>query len=91
MAEEIDTISTTASAPRTRNAEELSARIRNAGGALAVNASDSDYLVAINNSLRFSITQTTSGQMVIRESQTLWWVLGFGIALAALLLLRSRS
>lgn len=85
-----DTITTTSIAPRVRSAEELSARIKASGGALTVNASDSDYIVAVNNSLRFSITRAANGQFVIRESQNLYWLIGLGVAVAAVLALRSR-
>lgn len=86
MADE-DVITTTVSAPRTRNAEELSARIKAANGALVVSANDSDYIVASNNRLWFSITPQSDGRILIQESQVLYWLIGAGI-LAVVLLLR---
>lgn len=83
-----DVITTTVSAPRTRSAEELIARIKNAGGALVVTASDSDYIVAVNNSLRFTVTQQPDGRFMIQESQNLWLLIGLSVIVAAVLILR---
>lgn len=60
--EEIDVITTTSTAPRTRTAGELAARIKAGNGALVINASDSDFIVATNNSLQFSVTQLPDGR-----------------------------
>ena len=76
MTEEIDVITTTSTAPRTRTAEELTARIKAANGALVVSANDSDLIVALNNSLRFSVTQLPDGRYRIAESLTIWLLLG---------------
>lgn len=83
-----DVVTTTSTAPRVRSAEELSARIKANGGAITVSASDSDYIVAVNNSLRFSITRAANNQFIIRESQSLWLLIGLGVAMAAVLILR---
>lgn len=74
--EEIDVISTTSTAARARNTSELSASIKAAGGALTVNPNDSAYIVAVNNSLRFTVTRLANGQYRITESSNLWLVLG---------------
>ena len=65
---EIDVISTSTEAPRTRNVQDLGAQIQAAGGALVVGPNDSRYIVAVNNGLRYSVTQVANGQYRITES-----------------------
>ena len=68
MAEEIDTITITSTAPRTRTASELGTRIKAAGGALVVNATDSDFIVATNNGLQFSVTALPDGRYRVTDN-----------------------
>ncbi len=88
MAEEIDVITTTATAPRTRTAGELSERLKASGGALVVNATDSDFIVATNNSLQFSVTALPDGRYRIATSYT--WLILVGVAVAGVVLLSRR-
>lgn len=71
-----DIVRTTTTAADTRNAGELQARIKAAGGALRTNANSSDYIVAVNNRLKFSVTQLSNGQYEIRETQYYWLLIG---------------
>ncbi len=85
-----DTIKTEApEAARTRNASELSAKIKAAGGALTVNANDSSYIVAVNNGLRFSVTRLNDGTFRITESMNFILLIGVA-AVVGLLLLSQR-
>lgn len=86
MADDIDIISTTSTAPRTRTAEELTARVKSAGGALTVNANDSDLIVATNNSLRFTVTQLPDGRYRITESLYLWLLIGAAVLVGVVVL-----
>lgn len=88
-ADEADTIVTTSTAPRTRSVSELSARIKTAKGALIVNANDSDYIVAVNNGLRFSVTRLTNGQYRITESTNFLFLFA-GAAILGIVLLGRR-
>lgn len=63
-----DVITTITTGARTRNAAELSTQIQAAGGALTVNANDSNYIVAVNNGLRFSVTKLENEQYRVTES-----------------------
>jgi len=64
---------------RTRTAAELSSLIKVHGGGLVVpDAYDSNYIVAVNNGLRFSITRLANGQFRITESMN--WLLLLGVA-----------
>jgi len=85
----IDIITTTSTAPRTRSAGELSVRVKQAGGALTVNASDSDYIVAVNNGLRFSVTLLANGQYRITESNN--WLFLIGVVGLVGVILLSRK
>ncbi len=83
-----DTIATSSSAPRTRNIEELAARIKQAGGALVVNANDSDYIVAINNGLRYSVVRLANGQYRVTESSNYLLLIVAAVGIGILVLSR---
>jgi hypothetical protein len=85
---ELDVVTTTTTGARTRTSQELSAQIKRAGGALIVNANDSNYIVAANNPLKFSITRLQNGQFRITES--LNYLLLIGVAVVAGVVLLSR-
>lgn len=87
MAEEADIITTTSTAPRTRTANELGARIKAAGGALMVNATDSDFIVATNNRLQFSVTPLPDGRYRITDNTYRNLMIG-ALLIGAVLLLR---
>lgn len=55
-----------------RNVAELQARIKAAGGALRTNPNSSDYLVAVNNQLRFSVARQADGSFLITEFSWYW-------------------
>lgn len=69
-----------------RNVQELQGRLRAAGGSLIVGANSSDYIVAINNNTRFSITRQPNGQFLIRESYMFPLLIG-AVAIVGLILL----
>src|SRR5258705_10246998 len=52
-----DVIRTTSTAKDARNVQELQSRIKAAGGVLTTSGESSDYLVAVNNKLKFSVTR----------------------------------
>ena len=83
-----DTITTTTTAASARNVSELQAQIRRNGGVITTGPNSSDYLVAVNNRLRFSVTRNASGQFEIRESDYLSWIVGAAAVLGAVLLTR---
>lgn len=62
-----DTITTNVAGPRTRNATELAAAVKAAGGKLNVSGNDSAMIVALNNSLRFSVTNAGNGYYTIED------------------------
>jgi hypothetical protein len=62
-----DVLTTNSSAPATRTGDELSAVLKKAGGKLTVSAQSSLLVVALNNSLRFGIAKTASGNYEISE------------------------
>lgn len=70
------TIVTNVTAADTRNAQELQQRIKAQGGAIRTDANSSDYIVAANNRLKFSITPVANGKFLIRESNYFWLVVG---------------
>lgn len=70
------TIVTTTTAADTRNAQELQSRIKANGGVVRANANSSDYIVAVNNRLKFSVTRAADGSFEIRESSYFWLVVG---------------
>lgn len=82
-----DVISTTTTGARTRNAGELAARIKAAGGALVVDINSSDYIVAANNGLRFSLIRQADGSYRVLNSNAYLLAIA-GIALIGLLVLR---
>lgn len=83
----VDVITTTTTAANTRNAEELSARIKASGGVVKTNANSSDYIVAVNNRLKFSVTQEPDGSYQIRESSYFWLAIG-AVALVGLVVVK---
>lgn len=83
-----DVITSTTTAADTRNVQELQNRIAKAGGVLTANANSSDYIVAINNRLRFSVTRTANGQFEIRNSQNYLLVIGLAVVVGVLVLAR---
>lgn len=70
------TVTTTTTAADTRNAQELQGRIKAGGGVVKTNANSSDYIVAVNNRLKFSVTRAVDGSYEIRESNYFWLVVG---------------
>ena len=75
-----DVITTDVSGARTRSTAELTARIKQAGGALVVDANSSDYIVAANNGLRFSVTRQADGRYQITASNAyLYAIIGAGL------------
>jgi len=83
-----DVVRTTATAATTRNVNELQAQIQRSGGVLTVGPNSSEYLVAVNNRLRFTVTRTASGQFEIQETSYMPWLIGGAAVLAAVLLTR---
>ena len=80
-----DVIKTTTTAADTRNVQELQARIRQAGGVLKANANSSDYIVAINNRLKFSVVRV-GDQFEIRESNNFYYLVGAAVLVGVLVL-----
>ncbi len=74
----VDVVTIATIAARTRNASELSAKIKASGGALVTDINSSDYIVAVNNGLRYSVTKLSNGQYRITESMN--WLLLLGVA-----------
>jgi len=60
-------ISTTSVGPRTRTSTELAAAVKAAGGKLNVSGNDSAMIVALNNTLRFSVTNAGNGYYMIED------------------------
>lgn len=83
--EAVDVIATSTEAPRTRNVQDLGAQIKAAGGALIVGPNDSRYIVAVNNTLRYSVTALGNGKYQITESSTYLYLIG-GLAILAIVL-----
>ena len=81
-----DVIRTTTTAADARNVQELQTRIRAGGGVLTANPNSSDYIVAINNRLKFSVTRNQAGQYEIRESQNYYYLIGAAVLVGVLLL-----
>lgn len=76
---------------RSRNATELSNSIKAAGGQLVVYPNESAYIVAVNNSLRFTVERLTDGRFRISESNYLTSVIPIAlVALIGLALLSRR-
>jgi hypothetical protein len=88
-ADNTDVITTTTTGADTRNVSELQARIKASGGKLTAAANSSDYIVAVNNRLRFSVTRDASGQFVITESQSYLWLIGLAVV-GGIVILASR-
>lgn len=86
--EDVDVITTTSTAPRTRTAEELAARIKAGNGALVINASDSDFIVATNNSLRFSVTRLSDGRYRVIDNTYRNLVIGVALLIGVVFLSR---
>src|SRR4051812_10286170 len=72
---------------RTRTVAELKARLKAANGSLVANANDSDFIVATNNGLRFSLTPLGNGQFRITESSAYAFVIAGVIGVGALIFL----
>ena len=81
-----DVITTDTTGARTRTVSELQAIIRAAGGRVVAWPNDSNYIVAVNNGLRFSVTALANGQYAITESNALLYTL-IGAGLVGLLLI----
>ena len=81
-----DIIQTTTIAAASRNVADLQARIKASAGVLTVNPNSSDYLVAINNRLKFSVTRNAAGQFEIRESSNYMYLIGAAVVVGVLLL-----
>lgn len=62
-----EVITTDAAGPRTRTESELATAIKAAGGKLNVTGDDSALIVAVNNQLRFSVTNKGNGIYVIED------------------------
>jgi hypothetical protein len=80
------TLKFTTAAADSRNVQELQARIKAAGGVLITNLNQSDYIVAINNRLKFSVTRNAAGQFEIRESSNYMYLIGAAVVIGVLLL-----
>lgn len=63
-------IRTQSQAVNSRNAGELGTRIKAASGKLTVAANSSDLIVALNNTLRFSVTRNAAGNYEITDRFT---------------------
>lgn len=85
-----DVITTTTTAADVRNVAQLQARIKQAGGTLTVNANSSDYIVAVNNGLRFSVAKLANGQYAITDSSQYLVLIVAAAAIAAILLLKGK-
>lgn len=87
---EIDVITTDVNAPAARTTAELSARLKAAGGTLIVGPQSSDFIVATNNRLQFSVEPdaTRPGMYRITPSYLLWYLVGGGVAFALIVLAR---
>ena len=81
-----ETITTATTAADTRNVQELQARIKKANGVVVAGPNSSDYIVAVNNTLRFSVTRRADGAFEIRESQYFWLLVGAGLIVGVLLI-----
>ena len=79
-------IKTTTTAADARNVQELQARIKAGGGTLTTNPNSSDYIVAVNNRLKFTVTRNQAGQFEIRESSNYMYLIGAAIVIGILLL-----
>lgn len=73
-----------------RNVQELQGRLKAAGGALIVGPNSSDYIVAINNNGKFSVTRQPDGRFLIRESSTFSFLIGAAVVVSLLLISRAR-
>lgn len=82
-------ITTNVLGAQSRNASELEARIKAAGGALVVTPDSSEYIVAANNPLRFTVTKLLNGQFRITANSYLIYALVLGGLLAVAFLAKS--
>lgn len=85
-----EVLTTGTEAPRARTVDELSALIANAKGKLTVSANSSSLIIALNNSLRFSVTQTANGVYEITDRGDVLLIAGVGIAALLLVVMISR-
>ena len=76
-------------AAQVRSTDELSARLKASGGVLVVDPNSSDYIVAVNNGLRFSVIRQADGRYRIAQSSAYVFAIA-GIALIGLLVLTRR-
>ncbi len=83
-----DVITTATTAADVRNAQELQRRIKAGGGVVVANPNSSDYIVAVNNRLKFSVTRNAGGQFEIRESQNFIYLIAAAVIVGALVLLK---
>lgn len=89
-AEPLDTVTTNTDLLSSRNVAQLQAKIKQAGGTLVVNANSSEYIVAVNNGLRFSVTKLANGQYAITDSSQYLVLIVAAAAIAAILLLKGK-
>lgn len=82
-----DVIRSSSEGARTRTVAELEAAIRQAGGRLIVNPNDSNYIVAVNNGLRFSVTRLANGQYAVTQSDFLTLLLLGLLGVGALIII----
>ena len=88
--DDIDVATFNTTAADVRNVAELQRRIRAAGGVLVVGPNSSDYLVAVNNRLRFSVRQVGPDRFEIRESNSATLLIAVAVIGAVVLFNRSR-
>ncbi len=84
----VDVVTIATTAARTRNTSELSAKIKAGGGALITDINSSDYIVAANNGLRYSVIKLSNGQYRITESSSYYLLIGGLILLGAIIFLK---
>ena len=87
---QLDIVTVDRTAADARNVAELQRRLRAAGGALVVSPDSSDYIVAANNGLRFTVTATGDGRYRLTESSGYQLVIGAAILAAVFLILNRR-
>lgn len=74
-----------------RNVQELQQRLEASGGSLVVDSNSSLYIVAINNSARFTVTRRPDGRFVITKSNTYLYLVAAVVVVGALLFIRSNQ
>lgn len=86
--DDVDVITTTSEAPRTVSAEELNAQLKAAGGSLIISATDSRFIVARNNGLRFSLTRLSDGRYRVTASSMFPLLIAGAVVLGVLFIAR---